>query len=149
MIDSGSQTRSAGRGPAGRTRALKTAAAILIFGSLCPWVSALGFVSLTGLQLRYGWVTFGSGVAMLALLRSLGRPRSLGLSGRRRRRVIVILGLLCVTVCVLIIVGVGRTNYAIVQPEWGLYLTLVAAATATWSAAAANRDSASSSPPLP
>jgi peptidoglycan/LPS O-acetylase OafA/YrhL len=142
MIDAGPQRTGAAEGPAGRTRALKIAAAILMFGSLCPWVSALGFVSLNGLQLKYGWVTFGSGVAMLALLSGLGRRRSLGLSGRQRKRVIVFLGLICVIVCVLIIVGV--TDYAIVQPEWGLYVTLVAAATATWSAAAADRDSAAS-----
>jgi drug/metabolite transporter (DMT)-like permease len=145
MIDPGPQrTAGVATGPAGRTRTLKAAAAILIFGSLCPWVSALGFVSLNGLQVKLGWVTFGSGLAMLVLLSSLGRRRRLGLSGRRRLRLVVLLGLICVTVCVLVIVGVGSTNYAIVQPEWGLYMTLVAAATATYCAAAANRDSAAS-----
>jgi hypothetical protein len=144
MTDPGSQRADAAKGTAARARVLRGAAAMLIFGSLCPWVSALGFVSLNGLQIKCGWVTFGSGVAMLVLLRSLGRRRSLGLSGRQRQRVIVLLGLICVTVCLLIIVGVGGTNYAIVQPEWGLYMTLVAAATATWSAAAADRDCAAS-----
>jgi hypothetical protein len=147
MIDAGPQSTGAAEGPAGRTRALKGAAAFLIFGSLCPWVSALGFVSVSGLQLKYGWVTFGSGVAMLVLLSSLGRRHSFGLSGRQRRRVIVFLGLICATVCVLVIVGIGATNYAIVQPEWGLYTTLAAAATATWSAGAADRDSAASQRP--
>ena len=36
----------------------------------------------------------------------------------------------------------GASYYAIVQPEWGLYMTLLAAATATWSAGAADRDAA-------
>jgi hypothetical protein len=117
-----------------RPQLTRASAGTMILGSLCPWASLLGVASVIGIQTWLGWVTLLAGAAILTLqLEPRWLTQRLPIVHRRRRRVSRTLAVLSALLCLLVVIGVGDSQYgAALHPSWGLYLTLLAALSAAW-----------------
>jgi hypothetical protein len=102
-------------------------AVLMMLGSACPWATVFGVLPLSGLQCRVGWGTLLAGALLAALeARPAWFSRQLGVLVRHERGVKVGVSALAVLLCVLVMLGVSGGG-VLVQTDWGLYLTLLAA----------------------
>lgn len=110
------------------------AAVTMMLGSICPWAGALGLISLNGLQCRFGWVTLLAGGLLITLeLRPLSTSHKLRWLSRYQRAFQLGMSSLSVVTCLLATWDCSAGG-PLVQAEWGLYLTLVAAVVVVGSA---------------
>ncbi len=113
-------------------RLVITGAALMMIGSICPWATVFGFFPVNGLQCRFGWGTLLIGGLLVTLEAQptwLGRP----LAPVVRHERLVKLGAsgVAIALCVLVILGFSGGG-AVLQTDWGLYLTLIAAVAVVW-----------------
>ena len=99
----------------------------MMIGSICPWATAFGFFSLSGLQCRFGWGTLLAGGVLVVLeARPAWLGRQLGWAVRHARGLQLATSGLAVLMCLFVVLGLGASG-PLMSTDWGLYLTLVAA----------------------
>ena len=98
----------------------------MIVSSLCPWVSILGAIDLSGLQCRLGWATLLAGAGIVLVQQ---RPRWLADRAAwvldRERLVCGLLATCAVVACLIILLGLGSVG-PFMRANWGLYLSILA-----------------------
>ena len=114
-------------------------AAAIIIVSLCPWATAFGLLTVSGVQCRFGLGTLLAGILVVLLeVRPAWLARHAGWALRHARVIIVGLAALVTVLCGLVLVGLG-TYGTFASADWGLYLTVLAAVVMGWAALGANR----------
>lgn len=114
--------------PAGRSRTALCAGTLLMLGSLTPWASFLGLAQASGLQVGFGWVTLLAGALAVTLALAPAWLRRRPGLWAQRARVLLGAGVISALDCLLVILGASHSQYGpAIGPQWGVFLTLLAA----------------------
>ncbi len=108
-------------------------ATAMMIGSLCPWAIVYGFFPVNGLQCRLGWGTLLAGGLLATLeVRPAWLGRRLGPVLRHERWVKLGITGLATALCLLVILGFDLGGGPLLQTDWGVYVTLLAAVAVVW-----------------